>query len=65
MGLQIDSEKRQRANPALMFNVLMKETKEDGRNAFIIEQDDDGVLAVWERPWSDMEYRIGCDVSEG
>ena len=65
MGLQIDSEKRQRANPALMFNVPVKETKEDGRNAFIIEQDDDGVLAVWERPRSDMEYRIGCDVSEG
>ena len=65
MVLQISSEKRQREEPAVNYDIPVKEMKEDGRNAFTLHTDDDGILAVWERPRPDREYRIGVDVSEG
>tara|TARA_Y100001938_G_scaffold150408_1_gene241187 strand:- start:399 stop:2222 length:1824 start_codon:yes stop_codon:yes gene_type:complete len=65
MVLQINSEKRQREEPAVSYDIPVKGVKEDGRNAFTLHTDDDGILAVWERPRPDREYRIGVDVSEG
>lgn len=65
MVLQIASEKRQREEPAVSYDIPVKEVKEDGRNAFTLHTDDEGILAVWEKPRPEREYRIGVDVSEG
>jgi len=65
MVLQINSEKKQREAPAVTYDIPVKNVKEDGRDAFTLHTDDDGILSVWERPRPEREYRIGVDVSEG
>lgn len=73
--MYLSSQKRMRENPAIMYNIPVKRTKQDGRNAYLLEpatgreqqesKSTGGELAVWRTPRNDREYRIGVDVSEG